>query len=257
MNGARTFPRFSAGAAWGGARGVGGAAVLPRPAWIPVPVVVLGGPRLHGPCRLLNVAVAALGLVLAAPLMLVIGVAIKLTSPGPVFFTQTRIGIDRRRARLSRNHRRSADLGGKPFTLYKFRTMVSGREDRSAAAVWARPDDPRITPLGRILRKYRLDELPQLINVLLGDMNVVGPRPEQPEIFTNLREEIRGYGERQRVPPGITGWAQVHNGYDRSVDDVRRKLRFDLEYVERRSVLLDLEIMLRTVPVMLFRQNGW
>ena len=256
MSGARAFSRFSASQAWGGGRGLAGAAVLPRPAWIPVPVVVLGGPRLHGPCRLLNVAVAALGLVLAVPLMLVIAIVIKVTSPGPVFFTQTRIGIDRRRARPSGNHRRSADLGGKPFTLYKFRTMVAGGEHRSGA-VWARPDDPRITPPGRILRKYRLDELPQLINVLLGDMNVVGPRPEQPEIFTQLREDIRGYGERQRVPPGITGWAQVHNGYDRSIEDVRRKLRFDLEYVERRSVLLDLEIMLRTLPVMLFKQNGW
>src|SRR6185312_3655925 len=118
--------------------------------------------------------------------------------------------------------------------IYKFRTMAAAGPGRDPAAeVWARPDDPRVTALGRLLRLYRLDELPQLLNVLRGDMNVVGPRPEQPTIFARLRDEIDRYQERQRVRPGITGWAQINQQYDSSVDDVRRKVQFDLEYIAR------------------------
>jgi len=203
--------------------------------------------------RLLNIAVAAIGLVLAVPLMALIAVLIKLTSRGPVFYTQTRIGLDRRDPKVvSLNHRRDRDLGGMPFRNYKFRTMTA-RPARAADQVWASPTDPRVTPLGRFLRQYRLDELPQLWNVLRGDMNVVGPRPEQPTIFLELRDRIRGYERRQRVRPGITGWAQINQAYDRSIDDVRRKVSYDLEYIARQSVLQDLRIMLRTVPVMLFK----
>lgn len=199
---------------------------------------------------------AAAGLVLSAPLLLLIAVAIKLTSPGPVLFTQTRIGLDRRRAgRPSGNHRRHFDLGGRPFKIYKFRTMVEN--GGGGRAVWAAPDDPRITPIGRLLRACRLDELPQLFNVLKGEMNVVGPRPEQPEIFVRLRSEVPGYANRQRVLPGITGRAQIHHHYDRCLEDVRKKLRFDLEYVQRQCVLEDLRIMTCTVPVMLLRRGGW
>ncbi len=111
--------------------------------------------------------------------------------------------------------------------------------------------------MGRVLRKYRLDELPQLINVLRGDMNLVGPRPEQPKIFAQLRSYVDRYTERQQVLPGITGWAQVRLQYDRSLDDVRRKLELDLEYIERRSVAEDLKIMLKTVPVVIFRRGAW
>lgn len=206
--------------------------------------------------RVLNVAVAAVGLVLAAPVMLVIALLIKLTSRGPILYTQTRVGLDRRAVgRLNGTGKRALDRGGKPFTIYKFRTMhVTGNR---AGEVWARPDDPRITPLGRVLRKYRLDEVPQLFNVLRGDMNVVGPRPEQPAIFASLRERVEGYQHRQRVRPGITGWAQINQCYDRSIDDVRRKVRYDLEYVTRRSVSEDLKIMLRTVPVMVLRRGAW
>lgn len=206
--------------------------------------------------RLLNIAVATVGLIVAAPVMLVIAVLIKLTSRGPVLFAQSRVGLDRRSlSRAGGNTRRHMDQGGQPFTMYKFRTMRPARtEDRQT---WALPDDERVTPLGRVLRKYRLDELPQLFNVLRGDMNVVGPRPEQPTIFVYLREQIESYQRRQRVRPGITGLAQINQGYDTSVDDVRRKVAYDLDYIRRQSALEDLKIMCRTVPVMLLRRGGW
>jgi len=123
--------------------------------------------------------------------------------------------------------------------------------------VWATRNDPRVTPLGRVLRQYRLDELPQLFNVLRGEMNVVGPRPEQPAIFARLREQIPHYQERQRVRPGITGWAQVNQRYDTSIADVQRKVALDLEYVARESVLEDVRILARTVPVVLLRRGAW
>ena len=207
--------------------------------------------------RLLNVVVAAVGLVLALPLMLVLAALIKVTSRGPVLFRQTRIGLDRRALmHAGGNTRRRIDLGGRAFTMYKFRTMRAAPEN-GARQVWAVPDDDRVTPVGRVLRKFRLDELPQLINVLKGDMNIVGPRPEQPAIFVYLREQIEGYQRRQRVRPGITGWAQVNQGYDTSIDDVRRKVRYDLEYIRRQSPFEDLKIMAHTLPVMAFRQSGW
>jgi len=207
--------------------------------------------------RALNVTVAAVGLVVTAPLMAAIAVAIKLSSRGPVFYSQVRVGIDRRAQGLPPgNSRRELDCGGKPFRIFKFRTMAPAAPN-AQPEVWARPDDPRVTPVGRILRSYRLDELPQLLNVLRGDMNVVGPRPEQPTIFARLRQEIERYEERQRVRPGITGWAQVNQPYDRNADDVRRKLALDLEYIRRQSVLEDVKIMLRTVPVMLGTRGAW
>lgn len=207
--------------------------------------------------RALNILVASIGLVLAAPLMLVIAVLIKLTSKGPVFYTQPRVGINRRNGTTPVNRtRRCFDKGGRTFTIYKFRTMrASG--GTGDAEVWARPDDPRVTPLGRILRTYRLDELPQLINVLVGDMNIVGPRPEQPSLFKDLRLRIDGYATRQRVLPGITGWAQINQPYDASLDDVKRKIALDLEYIERQSTAEDLRIMLRTIPVIMFKRGAW
>jgi lipopolysaccharide/colanic/teichoic acid biosynthesis glycosyltransferase len=189
--------------------------------------------------------------------MLIIAALVKLTSRGPVLFTQTRIGLDRRAlSRAGGNTRRELDLGGKPFTMFKFRTMCVER-DSGDKQVWAQPDDLRVTAIGRVLRKFRLDELPQLINVLRGDMNVVGPRPEQPAIFVYLREQIEGYQRRQRVRPGITGWAQVNQAYDRSVDDVRRKVTLDLQYIRHQSALEDLKIMLRTPAVMLLGRGAW
>jgi lipopolysaccharide/colanic/teichoic acid biosynthesis glycosyltransferase len=209
------------------------------------------------PRRVLNMVVAAVGLVITAPLLLVIAALVKLTSRGPVLYTQTRIGLDRRDPKVRAVHpRRSQDQGGIPFKIYKFRTMRVV-EVGADAQVWARPDDPRVTPIGRVLRKYRLDELPQLFNVLRGDMNVVGPRPEQPRIFEDLRGQVHGYQVRQRVRPGITGWAQVNQHYDNSIDDVRRKVQYDLEYIGRQSLAEDCRIMLQTVPVIVFRKGAW
>ena len=207
--------------------------------------------------RLLNTMVAGVALVVASPLLLLIAVLIRLTSRGPALFRQTRIGLDRRAlSRAGGNTRRRLDQGGHPFTMYKLRTMHVASAQRDPQ-VWAQPDDARVTPIGRVLRKLRLDELPQLFNVLRGDMNIVGPRPEQPAIFVYLREQIEGYQRRQRVRPGITGWAQVNQGYDQSVEDVRRKLAYDLEYIRRQSAFEDLWIMLRTVPVIVLRRGGW
>jgi lipopolysaccharide/colanic/teichoic acid biosynthesis glycosyltransferase len=207
--------------------------------------------------RVLNVATAAVGITLTAPLMLMIAVLVKMTSPGPILYRQVRVGLDRRNPRLPwGNHRRTIDYGGKPFTIYKFRTMTTAAS-RSSAQVWATRNDARVTSLGRILRKYRLDELPQLFNVLRGDMNVVGPRPEQPTLFANLRTQVTQYGVRQMVRPGITGWAQINHHYDASIDDVRTKVALDLEYINRQSFGEDLKIMLRTVPVLVFKKGAW
>lgn len=204
--------------------------------------------------RLLNLTVAAVGLLALAPVMLIIAIAVKLSSRGPVRFVQVRIGLDRRRRDSAPDTgTRHRDLGGTPFPMLKFRTM---RVQENVAQQWATVGDARITPVGRVLRQFRLDELPQLFNVLRGEMNVVGPRPEQPMIFAQLRERIARYARRQRVQPGITGWAQVNLSYDQSEDDVRRKLLYDLEYIERQSFSEDLRIMVRTVPVMLGRRGA-
>jgi len=207
--------------------------------------------------RALNCLLAVVGLLVLLPVLVLIALAVKLSSRGPVLYTQERVGLDRRAlGRGEHNRRRQSDLGGRPFTIYKFRTMRVDAECESGA-VWAQQDDPRVTPVGRLLRQYRLDELPQLLNVLRGEMNIVGPRPERPTIFAELRSHIAEYPLRQRAKPGITGLAQISQPYDRSLDDVRRKVHFDLEYIRRRSLREDLRIMLRTVPVILFRRGGW
>ncbi|MGH7476887.1 MAG: sugar transferase [Longimicrobiales bacterium] len=205
--------------------------------------------------RWLNMLAAAIGLIVLAPVMFLVALLVKLTSAGPILYTQTRVGIDRRHPGSGGNWRRQVDYGGQLFKMYKFRTMYVG-SDRDAE-VWACPEDPRVTPVGRFLRRSRLDELPQLWNVLRGDMNIVGPRPEQPRIFAHLRGELQGYARRQRVLPGITGLAQVEWRYDQCIDDVRRKLNYDLRYLESRSALEDVRIMLRTVPVVMFGQGAW
>lgn len=207
--------------------------------------------------RALNVVLAGIALFVALPLLVLIAIAIKLTSRGPILYMQERVGLDRRSPGTDgRHHGRVRDLGGRPFTIYKFRTMWVDAE-RSTGAVWATENDPRITPVGRFLRQYRLDELPQLLNVMRGEMNIVGPRPERPTIFAELREHIAEYPRRQRAKPGITGLAQIHHHYDRDIDDVRTKVRYDLEYIRRRSVGEDLRIMLQTIPVIFLRRGGW
>ncbi|HEY6343928.1 MAG TPA: exopolysaccharide biosynthesis polyprenyl glycosylphosphotransferase [Bryobacteraceae bacterium] len=154
--------------------------------------------------------------------------AIKLDSPGPVIYRQRRVGA-----------------GGRCFEVYKFRSMRTNAEQDGAQ--WATADDPRVTRVGAFLRKYRLDELPQFINVIRGDMSFVGPRPERPEFVEELRAAIPYYDERHTVRPGITGWAQVQYEYGASVEAASRKLEYDLYYLKHMSALFDMRIILRTV----------
>ncbi|MHB8711783.1 MAG: TIGR03013 family XrtA/PEP-CTERM system glycosyltransferase [Trichloromonadaceae bacterium] len=188
--------------------------------------------------RLLDIALSLLGIVLVAPLLPLIALAIKLDSPGPALFRQQRVGE-----------------GEKLFQVAKFRTM---RQDAEAAtgAVWAQKNDPRVTRLGRFLRKSRMDELPQLFNVLMGTMSLVGPRPERPEFVEKLEQRIPYYAKRHFVKPGVTGWAQVRYPYGASEEDALEKLRFDLYYVKNYSLLFDLTILLETVKVCLFGRGG-
>ena len=187
---------------------------------------------------------------------MLVAIAVKLTSPGPVFYTQTRVGADRRWNRTTALHeRRVEDLGGQPFTILKFRSMRTDAE-ANGQAVWASKQDARVTPVGRFIRKTRLDEIPQLINVLRGEMNVVGPRPERPSIVVRLRSDIPEYPQRHRVKPGITGWAQINHSYDSCLEDVKTKVRYDLEYIAGQSLWFDMKIMLLTLPVMLFRRGA-
>lgn len=207
--------------------------------------------------RIVNIVIAGTALVLLMPVMVLVGLAIKVFTPGPLIYAQTRVGQDRRRQAIpqSRFDRRSCNLGGRVFRIYKFRTMRVDAERRGVQ--WATKNDPRVTPLGRLLRQTRLDELPQLINVVRGDMNIVGPRPERPSIVRRLAESIEEYPLRHRAKPGITGLAQINQAYDTTLDDVRAKVRYDLEYIRRQSVAEDLRIMLCTMPAMLFRRGGW
>jgi sugar transferase (PEP-CTERM system associated) len=186
--------------------------------------------------RVLDVVVAVIGLVLALPVMLLIAALVRLTSAGEVLYSQTRCG----------QH-------GEPFVLRKFRTMVQNAERDGAR--WASPDDPRVTPLGRLLRRTRLDELPQLWNVLKGAMSFVGPRPERPDFVANLEKEIPYYDLRHLVKPGLTGWAQVMYPYGSSVEDAKSKLEYDLYYIKNYSLALDLYIVLRTIRVVLSRSG--
>ena len=208
--------------------------------------------------RTVNITIAALGLLLLSPIILVFALLVKVTSPGPIFYLQPRVGLDRRRSNAKRRtyDRRTRDLGGRPFMIFKFRTMCLGAEAPNRA-VWATKEDARVTTVGRLMRTYRIDEIPQLINVIRGDMNIVGPRPERPSIFSRLCDDIEEYPLRQRARPGITGLAQVNQSYDTNIDDVRRKVCYDLEYLRRQGFAEDLRIMARTVPVMIFRKGGW
>lgn len=184
--------------------------------------------------RVGEVVLASFALVLAAPVMGLVALAVRLTSPGPVLYRQTRVGE-----------------GGRAFPLLKFRTMRADAE-KASGPVWATAGhDPRVTPVGRLLRKTRLDELPQLWNVLRGDMSFVGPRPERPHFVEKLRRVIPYYDERHAVRPGITGWAQVKFPYGSTLEDAEEKLEYDLYYVKHMSLLLDVAIVLETAKVML------
>ncbi len=173
----------------------------------------------EGARRALNVAVAAVRIIVTLPIMILAAVSVKLSSPGPILYRQKRVGLDKRRTKGEGNGR-AVDLGGRPFTMFKFRTMRVTQEGQDPQ-VWTTQGDPRITPVGQFLRRTHLDEIPQLFNVILGDMNVVGPRPEQPAIFQNLQVEVPNNRARQQVRPGITGKAQITLEYDSCIADVR------------------------------------
>jgi exopolysaccharide biosynthesis polyprenyl glycosylphosphotransferase len=185
-----------------------------------------------------SMAIAAGAAVVAAPVMLLVAALVKLTSPGPALFRQQRVGKNNR-----------------IFTLYKFRSMVLDAEAHSGA-VWAARDDPRVTPVGRWLRKLRLDELPQLFNVLQGDMSIVGPRPERPEFVAELEKRIPYYRQRHCIKPGITGWAQIKHKYGDTVEDTIVKLEYDLYYIKNLSPALDAVIMFHTAKVMLLSRGA-
>ena len=188
--------------------------------------------------RMLDLSLSMIGFLLAAPLMAITALAIRLDSPGPVLYSQERVGEN-----------------GRVFTVYKFRSMRNDAE-RGGQAIWARDKDDRITRVGRVIRASRLDELPQLWNVMRGDMSFVGPRPERPFFVEQLAREIPFYVERHSVKPGVTGWAQVKYQYGSSIEDAMEKLRYDLYYVKHMSVIFDLTIVLDTVKVVLFGKGA-
>ncbi len=183
--------------------------------------------------RLLDMLGALLGLVFSLPLAPLLALLIKLESPGPVFFRQTRVG-----------------LLGKNFAAIKFRTMILGAE-KEGQPQWAQKNDPRVTRIGKILRKLRLDEIPQLLNILRGEMSFIGPRPERPEFVQNLQTLIPFYNERHLVKPGLTGWAQINFQYGASTGDALKKLQYDLFYIKNRSLPLDIGILLKTINIIL------
>jgi len=175
---------------------------------------------------------------LSLPLMLLTAIAVKLESRGPVFYIQERVGKNGRR-----------------FKIIKFRSMGVGAEATSGP-VWAEEDDPRVTRVGRIIRKLRFDELPQFVNVLLGEMNFVGPRPERSMFVDHLNAIVPYYSHRHVVKPGLTGWAQIKYPYGASVEDAIEKLRYDLYYIKNQSLLLDAAIMFETIKIVLFGRGG-
>jgi len=186
--------------------------------------------------RLVDVMLSLAGIVLLSPLLLLLVVLIRLESKGPAIYKQQRVG-----------------LNGRVFTLYKFRSMVEDAEQNGP--VWAQHNDPRVTRFGRFLRTARLDELPQLLNILKGEMSLIGPRPERPEFVAELRERIPHYDFRHMLTPGLTGWAQVMYSYTNSVDEAARKLEYDLYYIKNHSIQLDFAILIKTV-ISVFRRKG-
>jgi lipopolysaccharide/colanic/teichoic acid biosynthesis glycosyltransferase len=205
----------------------------------------------HARKRAIDVALATTASLLLLPLAAIVAVAVRLDSRGPVLYAQERVGLDRRRGNGPtpiRGNRRKRQGFGKPFTIYKFRSMVTDAE-RHTGAVWAQEKDPRCTRVGAFLRRSHLDEIPQLINVLRGEMSMIGPRPERPQLFGNLVAQIPQYALRCRTLPGITGIAQVKNGYDDSLQSAARKVQYDLYYIRRASPWMDLRILMGTALI--------
>lgn len=187
--------------------------------------------------RALDLGAALILLICTSPIMLLAALAVRFESPGPIIYSQRRVG-----------------LFGKTFTVFKFRSMRNDAEKNGA--VWASKADPRVTKVGKFIRKTRIDELPQLWNVLKGEMSLIGPRPERPEFVQELEKEIPFYSLRHAVKPGVTGWAQVCYPYGSSVEDSRRKLEYDLYYAKNMSLLLDIKIVLKTIGVILFPKGA-
>jgi exopolysaccharide biosynthesis polyprenyl glycosylphosphotransferase len=189
--------------------------------------------------RILDILVSFTILVIALPISLISAMAIKLDSKGPVFFAQKRSGVN-----------------GSTFSMVKFRSMFKDAE-KHTGPVWSQKNDPRVTRVGKVLRRLRLDEIPQMYNVLKGEMSLVGPRPERPFFVEKLSEEIPYYKRRLKVRPGITGWAQVKHKYDENIEDVKVKLRYDLFYIENMSIRMDFKILMRTMYVVLFGKGHY
>jgi len=195
-------------------------------------------PRTVALLRLYSWIIGIAGLVLLLPVIVVVAILVKATSAGPVFFRQSRVG-----------------LNGAVFTLYKFRSMDKDAEALTGA-VWASHDDPRVTVIGRWLRRLRLDELPQLFNVIRGEMSIVGPRPERPEFVEVLQQRNTFYTQRHCVRPGITGWAQINHKYSDSIEDSLIKLEYDLYYIKNLALSLDAYIILSTIKTMLLGRGA-
>jgi sugar transferase (PEP-CTERM system associated) len=209
-----------------------------RPSWLVFSEGFRKTKLLSSSKRLLDILLATVGLLLLGPVMALVGLITRLSSTGPALYHQTRVG-----------------QYGRVFTVHKFRSM---RQDAEAAtgAVWSTQNDPRVTRFGRLLRRTRLDEIPQLWNVLLGEMSFVGPRPERPEFVDDLTRQIPFYGQRHAVRPGLTGWAQVRCDYGSSVEDAMQKLQYDLYYIKNLSIAFDLFIILETVKTVLVRRGS-
>jgi lipopolysaccharide/colanic/teichoic acid biosynthesis glycosyltransferase len=209
--------------------------------------------------RIFDIIVASAGLALASPLMLAAALAIRLDSKGPIFFKQERIGINRRRRERRRidapaasngragDDRRKSINPGRPFMIYKFRTMI--RDAEKGGPKLASENDPRITRVGRFMRKTRIDELPQFINVIRGDMSFIGPRPERSFYINQVRREVPEFTMRLMVKPGITGLAQVENGYTKTIGEMKAKLFYDLTYIANLSIMQEIRILFKTVYV--------
>lgn len=185
--------------------------------------------------RAADIVLSAIGVIVTFPVMALIGIAIKMDSRGPMIFKQARVG-----------------MRGKTFSMLKFRTMCQDAEALTGP-VWAKERDPRVTRVGHFIRKFHLDELPQLVNVLKGEMSLVGPRPERPYFVSEFRKIIAHYDRRLCVKPGITGLAQLKRGYDETIEDVKKKLRYDLLYVQKVCPLLDVKLLAMTVGSVLLR----
>lgn len=253
---------------------------LPKTGWLKK--LSLTRPRTNLTClplgtrfakRAADIVIASSMLVLCAPIMIVAAILVKLTSPGNIIYSQTRVGLNLRKPsesdrrtppgelpsgceerRDAGNDRRLESNYGLPFTMYKFRTMRHDAEQKGAQ--FAQQSDPRVTTLGKFLRRTRIDELTQLWNVLKGDMSMVGPRPERPVFMEKLSADIPNYVDRLGLKPGITGIAQVVNGYDNEIEGFRRKVGYDLLYLQNCCLLNDLKILFRTVKVVITGQGA-